>query len=290
MPQLAHYFVDIFPGGNTCSTLDTSRTDVQDGTNVTYSGLGPGNYLIAVRANGPSAYDMNVTLASAGLAADAFEPNDSVAAAHAITPGEFDANLQTADDPDWYAFTVTSSPITAPFTVKLTSTCAPVSVRLIHDGVDDGGGIPSQSHFLTLETGSYKMGVTSKAATPYHFSAKNRRAKVFDRLWEEVEIFPYDPRDPGPRWMSGPRELLAITKTEAFGSLQIRGGGLRARLTDLEGKTIEVAAADPRTGNLVLPLDRARNGSEYIVRVEREADRLEGAAATALRYEVNAER
>ena len=290
MPQLAYYFVDIFPGGNTCSTLDTSRTDVQDGTNIFYDGLGPGDYIISVRANGPSAYDMNVTLTSVGLVADAFEPNESAAAAHAISPGTFDANLQTAGDVDWYSFTVASSPITAPFSVELTSTCGPVSVRLIHDGVDDGGGLPSKSHFLTLQTGSYKMGVTGHGATPYHFYAKNRRSKVFDRLWEEVEIFRYDPGDPGPRWLSGPRELLAITKTQAFGSLRIRGGGLRARLTDLEGKTIAIAAADPRTGELVLPLDRARNGTEYIVRIEREADRLEGAAATALRYEVKAER
>ena len=290
MPQLAYYFIDIFPGGNTCSTLDTSRTDVQDGTNVTYSGLGPGDYIIAVRANGPSAYDMNVTLTAAGLPADAFEPNETAAAAHAITPGTFDANLQTAGDADWYSFTVTSSPVTAPFTVDLTSTCAPVSVRLIHDGVDDGGGIPSKSHFLTLQTGSYKMGVTGQAATPYHFLAKNRRAKVFDRLWEEVEIFRYDPGDPGPRWLSGPRELIAITKTEAFRSLRIRGGGLRAILMDLDGKTIATASMDPRTGELVLPFDGARNGMEYIVRVTREADRLEGGASTALRYEVKAER
>jgi hypothetical protein len=290
MPQLAYYFVDIFPGGNTCSTLDTSRTDVQDGTNVTYSGLGPGDYIIAVRANGPSAYDMSLTLTSAGLAADAFEPNESAAAAHAIVPGTFDANLQTAGDVDFYSFTVANSPVTAPFSVDLTSTCAPVSVRLIHDGVDDGGGIPSKSHFLTLQTGSYKMGVTGTAATPYHFYAKNRRSKVFDRLWEEVRIFQYDPGDPGPRWVSGPRELLAITKTEAFGRLRIRGGGLRARLTDLDGKTITFAAPDPRTEELVLPLDHARNGSEYIVRIERDTDRLEGAGTTALRYEVKAER
>jgi hypothetical protein len=290
MPQLAYYIVDISPGGNTCSNLDMSRTDVQDGTNVTYSGLGPGQYMISVRANGPSAYDMNVTLTSAGLAADAFEPNESAAAAHAIAPGTFDANLQTAGDADWYAFTVASSSITAPFTVDLTSTCAPVSIRLIRDGVPDTGGIPSKSHLLTLQTGSYKMGVTGMAATPYHFIAKNRRAKVFDRLWEEVEIFRLDPGDPGPRWLSGPRELLAITKTEAVGSLRFVGGGLRARLTDLDGKTIAVASRDPRTGELVLPLERARNGAEYIVRVEREADRLEGAAATALRYEVKAER
>jgi len=290
MPQLAYYIVDISPGGNTCSNLDMSRTDVQDGTNVTYSGLGPGQYMISVRANGPSAYDMNVTLTSSGLAADAFEPNESAAAAHAITPGTFDANLQTAGDADWYAFTVTSSPITAPFTVDLTSTCAPVSIRLIRDGVPDTGGIPSKSHFLTLQTGSYKMGVTGVAATPYHFLAKNRRAKVFDRLWEEVEIFRLDLGDPGPRWLSGPRELLAITKTEAVGSLRFVGGGLRARLTDLDGKTIAVASRDPRTGELVLPLERARNGTEYIVRIEREADRLEGAASTALRYQVKAER
>jgi hypothetical protein len=134
------------------------------------------------------------------------------------------------------------------------------------------------------------MGVTGTAATPYHFYAKNRRSKVFDRLWEEVRIFQYDPGDPGPRWVSGPRELLAITKTEAVGRLRIRGGGLRARLTDLDGKTITFAAPDPRTEELVLPLDHARNGSEYIVRIERDTDRLEGAGTTALRYEVKAER
>jgi len=263
--------------------------------------MAPGTYLIRMNSNTPQPYHIKYSMLPTGLEPDQFEYDDTYATAALPPSGEYEVNLHTNGDVDWYRFNVGNLGVLDGFAFDIPSADMPVSVS-----VYDGNGVFKSSYpaatkqKIKLGSGSWVVKVSGSQRGRYVFSAGKYRDQTFGGILVAIDRFWWlDPSGPIEGWLVDLRDGYAFNVTERTPYFRLTGENVHVKLVDAEGNVLaEGSKVRDERGTLlgeVIPLGRLRLGAQYQAVIEREAlptDPPSGATAPegqlpALSYQVS---